>query len=93
MTYLVLVVAAVVGVLIGVVPGYKAGSSLAGRRLWFWVSVALVFALAIGVVGVALLAELQWLAVGTLGVLTGMITGMKYGWDSELRSLISRSGR
>ncbi len=93
MTYVVLAIAAVVGLAAGLAAGYKAGSALVGRRFWFWASVALLFVVSTAIVGAALLGDRLWLAVAMLGLLTGCLTGMKYGWDTELRTLLNRSGR
>jgi hypothetical protein len=87
------VICAVLGLGLGALGGYRAGSVFSARRARFWTAVALLFALCIGAAAWALARDATWIAGGSVGVLTGGLTGLKYGSDKELRKLLNPRGR
>ena len=93
MTYLLMGVGIVVGLALGGLGGLKVGAVLTNRPVWFWVVVAALFVVAVLLTGQALTTGAMWLAGATLGVLAGGLTGLKYGRDVELRSLLTPPGR
>jgi hypothetical protein len=92
-TYVLIGLGIVVGLVLGFLAGLKAGAVLMHRPVWFWLGVGVLFVAAVLVTGEALLAGAMWMAGAALGVLTGGLTGLKYGRDAELRSLITPPGR
>ncbi len=83
----------VIGLAAGGFGGFKAGSALTGRPATFWAVVGLLFAVAVVTMTQALRADALWLAGTALGALAGGLTGLKYGRDVELRSLLTPPGR
>lgn len=93
MTYVLMGIGIVVGLALGGYGGFRVGSAVVGRRRRFWLIVALLFVVATAILGQALHADAMWLAGLALGVLGGGVTGLKYGSDEQLRSLITPPGR
>jgi hypothetical protein len=83
----------VIGLAAGGFGGFKAGSALTSRPATFWVVVGLLFAVAVVTMTQALRTDALWLAGTALGALAGGLTGLKYGRDVELRSLLTPPGR
>jgi hypothetical protein len=92
-TYVLIGLGAVVGLGVGLILGLRVGTGLSARPKTFWMVIAALFAASIVVTGLALQAQMVWLAGMALGTLTGGLTGLKYGRDAELRSLVTRRGR
>jgi len=92
-TYVLMGLGIVVGLALGGLAGLKAGAALTRRPVWFWTVVGALFVVAILLTGRALSTGAMWLAGSALGGLTGGLTGLKYGRDTELRSLITPRGR
>ena len=93
MSYVILTFAGLVGLAVGAVAGFKIGSVIGGRRPTFWLLVALLFIVTTVAVAQATRTDALWLAAAALGVLAGGLTGLKYGSDAELRSLVTPRGR
>jgi uncharacterized protein YcfJ len=88
-TYVLMGVGLVAGLAAGGFAGFKVGSRVTGRRARFWlIAVALLVGSTV-VLAYALRIDAMWLTGTALGILAGGLTGLKYGWDAELRSLLS----
>jgi hypothetical protein len=92
-SYVLVALGALVGFGVGLILGLKTGSVLGERPKTFWVVVAALFVAAVVVAGLALQGEMVWVASMALGVLAGGLTGLKYGRDAVLRSLVTPPGR
>jgi hypothetical protein len=70
--------------LAGVAAGYKTGSVIRGNRKAFWGLniAAVVFCAALDFVGLVL--GQYWLAVSAIGLMAGLITGLKYGYAESI---------
>ena len=79
------VAAVVCGLAIGGLSGYAAGRSVVASRRRFWLAAGLgiVACVALDIVGVSL--DSSWIMVGSLGVMAGWLTGLKYGGIAEIR--------
>lgn len=92
-SYVIIVLGAVAGLVLGALGGLKLGMASSGHPARFWIAVALLFTATVVVTGQALIADAMWLAASALGVLAGGLTGLKYGRDAVLRSLVTPPGR
>jgi hypothetical protein len=73
------------GFLGGVLAGLKAGEWARGSaaRYWSLNAAALLGSLALDLVGIY--THRTWLASGSLGLMAGLLTGLKYGYSPPLR--------
>ncbi len=78
------IIGVLAGLLGGIWGGYKLGEHVRGnpREYWTWNAVAFVVCVLLDMVGLAL--GWHWLAVSALGLLAGLITGMKYGYSESI---------
>ena len=93
MTYVLMGIGLLTGLAVGGLAGFKLGSAVTGRRTRFWIIAIALLVLSTVLLAQALRIDAMWLAGAALGALAGGLTGLKYGWDAELRSLISPPGR
>ena len=79
------IVAIAAGLAIGFVAGYWIGSRYRGQRgiLWSLAAGAIATAWVIDLAG--FVSGQQWLATGSIGLMAGLITGIKYGGFPEVR--------
>jgi hypothetical protein len=79
------IVAIAAGLAIGFVVGYWIGSRYRGQRgiLWSLAGGAIATAWVIDLAG--FVSGQQWLATGSIGLMAGLITGIKYGGFPEVR--------
>jgi len=74
-----------VGLGCGGLAGYRLGASIRGRRRAYWsLNVAVVLACA-ALDFAGLVSGVNWLAYSALGLMGGLITGMKYGYVDSIR--------
>jgi len=79
------VVAIVAGLVLGAAAGYWIGAKWRDDRRIMW-SMALAAFVAASILNFAgQLSGRQWLAIGALGLMAGVITGVKYGGFPEVR--------
>ena len=79
------ILAIAAGLAIGFVAGYWIGSRYRGERriLWSLAGGAIATAWVIDLAG--FVSGQQWLATGSIGLMAGLITGIKYGGFPEVR--------
>jgi len=85
------VVAVVCGLAMGGVTGYAVGRAVVGSRRRFWLAAGVGF---LGCVVADVMGArfgLSWATVGSLGVLAGWLTALKYGGIAEVRVWEPRS--
>ena len=74
-----------VGLGCGGLAGYRIGASIRGRRRAYWsLNVAVVLGCA-ALDFAGLVSGVNWLAYLALGLMGGLITGMKYGYVDSMR--------
>lgn len=83
----------VAGLAAGGLLGLWAGMRLSARPVWFVVAIVALFGATVAGMARGLSADALWLAGLSLGLLGGGLTGLKYGRDAELRSLLTPPGR
>ena len=85
MDLIFILVGVVIGLGCGGLAGYRLGTSIRGRHRAYWslnVAVVLVCA-SLDFAGLVL--GVSWLAYSALGLMGGLITGMKYGYVDSMR--------
>jgi hypothetical protein len=78
---LAITIASVVGALaLGGLVGFRLGKSCGGSRRAYWAmnAAAVICCAALNFAGI--IWGMRWLAYGSLGLMGGLITGMKYGY-------------
>jgi len=72
------------GLLGGIWAGYKLGEHVRGNpgRYWAWNAAAFVGCILLDLAGLAL--GQYWLTVASMGLLAGLITGLKYGYSESI---------
>jgi hypothetical protein len=82
----VAVAATIAGLGLGGAAGWALGKWSAGHRRRFWtlVSACLVASMALNYIG--LTSGQKWLALGALGLMAGLLTGLKYGYAPQTRA-------
>jgi hypothetical protein len=78
-------VAVAAGLLGGGIAGYRAGERVRGSRRWYWWMNAAVLLGCAALDFTGLVLGRPWLAYGALGLMAGLITGMKYGYSESMR--------
>ena len=78
------VASVLVGVLAGIFAGYALGKLVRGRsaRYWGLNAGALVVCMTLDFVG--LVTGRAWLALGAIGLMAGLLTGLKYGYAESI---------
>jgi hypothetical protein len=74
----------VAGLGIGIFGGLKVGEMIRGRARTYWIlsGVAVLVCMALDFVGLA--TGQLWLALGSIGLMGGSITGLKYGYSESI---------
>ena len=85
MRYVAIVLGIVVGLVLGALGGLRAGAWARGfaARYWTLNAAALLGSLGLDILG--LFVRQPWLSYGSLGLMAGLITGLKYGYSPTLR--------
>jgi hypothetical protein len=79
------IIAGAAGLAVGGLAGYAVGRRVVADRRAFWWAAGLGVAACVGVDMAALAIGANWLTVGSLGVMAGWLTGLKYGGIAEIR--------
>ena len=81
-------IAAIAGVIVGLIGGIfgglKVGESIRGRARMYWGLNALVVLVCMLLDFAGLATGQLWLALGSLGLMGGSITGLKYGYSESI---------
>ena len=85
MIYGFIVIGIVAGLAIGAIGGLRAGAWARGDAVRYWSLNAVAFLGSLGLDIVGLLVRQPWLSYGSLGLMAGLITGLKYGYSPTLR--------
>ena len=79
------VIAVAAGLALGAVGGYRAGRQAEGLPARYWTLNGVAFIGALGLDIAGLFVHQAWLSYGSLGLMAGLITGLKYGYSPDLR--------
>lgn len=85
MSFVFDVIAIAAGLILGALLGYWIGTTWEHdhRVLWVLGACAFVFATVVNLAGRVL--GLEWLAVGSIGLMAGILSGVKYGGFPDVR--------
>jgi hypothetical protein len=84
-TLVLVVVGVAAGLAMGGVAGWRGGKWAVGFPDRYWTLNAAAFLGALGLDIAGLFLRQPWLSYGALGLMAGLITGLKYGYSPELR--------
>ena len=87
MRVLVDIVAVAIGLAVGVAAGYWIGHRWESNRRMLWTMAGLAFATAWVVDLAGYIAGVPEVAIGSIGLMAGVVTGVKYGGFSPLKAL------
>ena len=85
------VIGVVAGLALGAVGGYRAGLQAQGVATRYWTLNGLAFVSALGLDIAGMFVHRAWLSYGSLGLMAGLITGLKYGYSPDLRMWETRA--
>jgi len=85
MIVVAIVLSVIVGLALGSVGGWRGGRWAVGFAERYWMLNAAAFLGALGLDVAGLFLGQRWLSYGAIGLMAGLITGLKYGYSPELR--------
>ena len=85
MRYVAIAIGIAAGLVLGVLGGLRAGAWSRGNAARYWSLNSAAFLGSLGLDIVGLIVRQQWLSYGSLGLMAGLITGLKYGHSPTLR--------
>jgi hypothetical protein len=85
MVYVLIVIGIVAGLVLGIFGGLRAGAWARGNAVRYWSLNAGAFFGSLGLDILGLFVRQPWLSYGAIGLMAGLITGLKYGYSPTLR--------